>query len=256
MKVTFLGTGTSQGIPVIGCACAVCCSKNPKDKRLRVSILIETEDQTLVVDVGPDFRQQMLREQVQKLDAVLLTHEHRDHIAGLDDVRAFNFKYEMDMPVYCSLQVQEQLKKAYAYIFEATYPGVPRVVLHTISKENAFEIGSTIITPIELMHGALPILGFRVGNFAYLTDTKTIGNEELKKLEGLDILVLNALHHFPHHSHLNLEEALAMVERIGAKQAYFTHMSHLMGTHTETSASLPPHIQLAYDGLQIDINRD
>lgn len=253
MKITFLGTGTSQGIPVIGCDCETCQSSDPKDKRLRVSIQIEVADKVLVVDVGPDFRQQMLRAQTTKVDAILITHSHSDHIAGLDDIRPFNFKYERDMPIYSTPNVNEVLRMRFPYIFEATYPGVPRIELHDISKEQSFTAEGIAIVPIEIYHGQLPILGFRIGNFAYLTDFKSIEKEEAKKLEGVTTLVVSALHHNEHHSHSTLQESIEFVNQMNIPRAYFTHLSHQMGTHKATEALLPAHISIAYDGLILEI---
>ncbi len=253
MKVTFLGTGTSQGVPVIACECAVCASEDIRDKRLRVSILIEYKGKTLVVDTGPDFRQQMLRAGVKKLDAILMTHEHKDHIAGLDDIRAFNFRSKKDMPVYAHPRVQDALRREYQYIFDVDpYPGIPKVELHTIGTDS-FTVGEIDVTPIEVMHYMLPVLGFRIADFAYITDAKTIAEDELKKLHGLDVLVLNALRKEQHISHFNLSEALELVERLQPKRAYFTHISHLMGIHKEVESELPPNVYIAYDGLEIAI---
>ena len=253
MKITFLGTATSQGIPVIGCQCAACASEDPKDNRLRVSVQVELNQQTWVIDVGPDFRQQMLRAKTKKVDAILITHEHSDHVAGLDDIRPFNFRYNLDMPIYTSQVVQDILKQKHPYIFAATYPGVPRVVLHTISKKNNFKIGDTEVVPIEIYHGKMPILGFRIQNFAYLTDFKSIQPSELPKLAGIETLVISALQHKKHHSHACLKESIDFVKSIGNPKSYFTHISHKMGTHEATSRLLPPNIQLAYDGLVLEL---
>lgn len=252
MKVTFLGTGTSQGIPVIGCDCDACLSKDPRDNRLRVSIQIEIAGKTIVVDVGPDFRQQMLRAKTQQIDAILITHEHSDHVAGLDDIRPFNFRYEMDMPIYTTASVQQELINKYRYIFEASYPGVPQVQPYIISKEAPFEAAGIPIIPIEIFHGKLPILGFRIGNFAYLTDFKSIEEAELSKLSGLKTLVISALQHEFHHSHSTLNESIDFVQKLGVDQAYFTHLSHKMGTHQATELLLPANIEIAYDGLVIE----
>lgn len=252
MKITFLGTGTSQGIPVIGCKCEACLSKDPRDNRLRVAIQIDTEGKTIVVDVGPDFRQQMLRAQTEKIDAILITHEHSDHVAGLDDIRPFNFMYEIDMPIYSTQRVAKELIQRYGYIFEASYPGVPKVEQHYISKEKIFIAAGIPITPIEIFHGKLPILGFRIGNFAYLTDFKTITPLEAKKLEGVETLVISALQHHAHHSHSTLTESIDFVQQLGIPTAYFTHLSHKMGTHAATEQLLPPNIKIAYDGLVIE----
>ena len=254
MKVTFLGTGTSQGIPVIGCQCPVCQSTDPRDQRLRVSVQIEINDKTIVIDIGPDFRQQMLRAGTDKIDAILITHAHSDHIAGLDDVRPFNFKYEMDMPIYTTPNVQEALKTRFPYIFEATYPGVPRIALHSIQKEKPFAIDGIEIIPIEIHHGKLPILGFRIGNFAYLTDFRTIDDEEFEKLIGVQTLVVSALQQEQHHSHATLEESIELVNRLQVPQAYFTHLSHKMGTHQATELLLPKHIRIAYDELVLELS--
>lgn len=254
MKVTFLGTGTSQGIPVIGCSCPVCQSSDPRDKRFRVAIQIEIQGKTIVIDIGPDFRQQMLRAGTERVDAILITHAHSDHIAGLDDVRPFNFKYEMDMPIYTTTNVQEVLKMRHPYIFEATYPGVPRIELHTIHKEQAFSIDGIKIIPIEILHGQLPILGFRIGNFAYLTDFRTISDEEFAKLQGIDTLVVSALQREAHHSHATLDESIALINRLQVPRAYFTHLSHKMGTHAATEALLPEHIRIAYDELVLELS--
>ena len=251
MKVTFLGTGTSQGVPVIGCTCEVCRSIDYRDKRLRSSVLLEIKDQTFVIDTGPDFRQQMLREGVRRLDAVLFTHAHRDHTAGLDDVRAFNFMHKMDMPVYGTQPVLDQLKVEYAYAFAGKYyPGIPRLSLTTIDGE-AFDVNGVSFTPLPVMHLHMPVLGFRVGAFSYITDAKFIPPETIEKLQGTDVLVLNALQREQHISHFNLAEALEMVETIRPRHTYFTHISHKMGLHADVEKELPEHVSLAYDGLQI-----
>ena len=253
MKVTFLGTGTSQGIPVIGCECDACLSTDFRDNRLRVSIQIEIAGKTIVIDVGPDFRQQMLRAKTKQIDAILITHEHSDHVAGLDDIRPFNFMYEMDMPIYTTKRVAKELKQRYAYIFEATYPGVPKVQQHLITKDSTFTAAGINITPIEIFHGKLPILGFRIGTFAYLTDFKSIQPSEIRKLEGIETLVISALQHQPHHSHSTLEESVNFIQQLQIPNAYLTHLSHKMGTHANTEQLLPPHVRIAYDGLVIEI---
>ena len=253
MKVTFLGTGTSQGVPVIACTCEVCRSLDFRDKRLRTSIHIQIADKSLVIDTGPDFRQQMLREYIQRLDAVLFTHAHRDHTSGLDDVRAFNFKQNMDMPVYGTHDVLEQLKVEYSYIFaNNNYPGLPRIDVREITNQ-PFTIGNIHITPLPVMHMKLPVLGFRIGGLSYITDANFISDETLSKLEGTEVLVLNALQRDKHISHFNLEEALAMVEKIKPSKAYFTHISHKLGLHTTIEKELPKHVALAFDGLQVDV---
>ena len=254
MTFTFLGTGTSQGVPIIGCPCEVCQSTNEKDKRLRVSGLLKIGEKTIVIDCGPDFRQQMLREKVTDVDAILVTHEHNDHIIGLDDVRPFNFLHQKDMPVYADERVQKELKERFSYIFaENKYPGAPMVALKTIEAGKKFEIDDIKILPIEVMHGNLPILGFRIANFAYLTDVKTISEKEIEKLEGLDTLVLSALHHNEHHSHSTLAQAIELAQRISAKRTYFIHFSHHLGLHQEVEKTLPKTMFLAYDGLRISI---
>lgn len=254
MKVTFLGTGTSQGVPVIACNCKVCLSANQKDKRLRSSILIESENTTIVVDTGPDFRYQMLRQDVQQLDAVVFTHEHKDHIAGLDDVRAFNYKQQLAMNVYATENVQNSLKREFYYVFsDFKYPGIPLLNLHAISKDEAFTIGDITLTPIEVLHYKLPVLGFRIKDFTYITDAKTITEEELEKVKGTKILVLNALQKEKHISHLTFEEAIALVKKVNPEVAFFTHISHRLGLHHDISNELPPNIHLAYDGLQLSV---
>lgn len=254
MKVTFLGTGTSQGIPVIGCDCETCRSTNPKDKRLRTAIMVETNDKTIVIDTGPDFRQQMLRAGVEKVDAVILTHEHNDHIVGIDDVRPFNFRYKMDMPVYAEERVIQNVKDRFRYIFEATYPGVPRIITHPIHKSTPFEVAGIPIIPIEVMHYKLPVLGFRFGDFTYLTDIKTISDKEIQKVLGTETLVVSALHKEEHLSHMSLYQALDLIEFIQPKQAYLTHLSHKMGLHDAVSKELPSNVRIAYDGLVIEVN--
>ena len=253
MKLTFLGTGTSQGIPVIACDCLVCCSLDPKDNRLRTSAMITIDSCNYVIDTGPDFRQQMLREKVQDVRAVLFTHEHKDHVAGMDDIRAFNFKHQKDMDVYCDLNVQKALLREYPYVFtDFKYPGVPEVKVHQICKEDVFTINGNIFTPIEVMHYKLPVLGFRVKNLTYITDAKTISDFELEKMKGSKILVINALRLKEHISHLNLSQALDIIKKIKPESAYLTHLSHLMGTHEELVKLLPENVYVAYDGLEIE----
>ena len=251
MLITLLGTGTSAGVPLIGCQCAVCRSVDFRDKRLRSSVHIAVDGRSFVIDTGPDFRQQMLRLNLRHLDAVLFTHEHKDHTAGLDEVRAFNFRSGEDMPIYGRPSVLEQLQREFAYIFaEHRYPGIPRVQLNPI-RNTPFELLGVPITPIELMHHKLPVFGFRIGDFSYLTDVNYISEPELDKVMGSRVVVLDALQREPHISHFTLDQAVALAQRIGAEQTYFTHISHKLGLHREVEAELPPSIRLGYDGLQI-----
>ena len=254
MQVTFLGTGTSQGIPVIGSDHPVCKSSDPRDKRLRVSVLVEWDDFAYVIDCGPDFRQQMLREDVKRIDGVLLTHEHSDHTAGIDDIRPFYFR-EGDVPFYAHERVFNALHERFAYIFatENKYAGAPRIEEIEISKEKSFTINGLQVVPVEVLHAELPVLGFRMKDFTYLTDVKTISEEEIEKVKGTKVLAINALRYEEHVSHLNISEALALVEKIQPETTYFTHISHLMGFHAEVEPSLPDNVFLAYDGLKIKI---
>ena len=251
MKVTFLGTGTSQGVPVINCDCAVCRSLDYRDKRLRVSVWIEVEGKSFVIDTGPDFRQQMLRARVHQLDAVLFTHEHKDHTAGLDDVRGFNFSQKKDMPLYGRQQVLDQIKSEFSYAFaENRYPGTPRLQLHPIENK-PFEVEGVTVTPIQVMHHLLPVFGFRIGDFTYITDANYIAEAELEKLKGTKILVLDALQREDHLSHFTLAQALALVERLDIPKTYLTHLRHRMGRHAEVEKELPENVRLAHDELQI-----
>jgi len=253
LKITFLGTGTSQGVPVIACDCSVCQSTDYRDRRLRSSILIESADTSVVVDTGPDFRAQMLDNRVHKLDAVVFTHEHKDHTAGLDDIRAFNFRSKKDMPVYATPKVAEQLRQEFAYVFaDYKYPGVPRVKLELISN-NAFQVGDLAFLPIEVLHYKLPVFGYRIGDFVYITDANYISDEEKEKAKNAKVLVLNALQKEQHISHFTLEEAIAMAQELNAEQTYFTHISHKLGRHSSIAKDLPQGINLAFDGLQIEI---
>ncbi len=254
--ITFLGTGTSQGVPVIACDCSVCLSDNPKDKRLRSSILIEINDKVLVVDTGPDFRQQMLRENVKQLDAVLFTHEHKDHTAGLDDVRAFNFLQNKAMDLYVNANTQETLTREYEYAFNnKAYPGVPQLNFKLIKENQQSLIVEGIpFNLVYLWHYKLKVIGYRLGNFAYCTDVNKIDAEEKDKLKNLDVLVLTALRIEKHISHFNLEEALEIIAELKPKKAYLTHISHLLGKHDEVEKQLPSNVFLAYDGLKISID--
>ncbi|MEZ0607926.1 MBL fold metallo-hydrolase [Fibrella sp. WM1] len=253
MVITLLGTGTSSGVPLIGCQCPVCRSVDFRDKRLRTSVHIAVAGKSFVIDTGPDFRQQVLRLGLLTLDAVLFTHEHKDHTAGLDEVRAYNFRSGQDMPIYARESVLQQLEREFAYIFaEFRYPGVPRIITNMIRNE-PFEVQGVPITPIEVMHHKLPVFGFRIGDFTYLTDLNYISDDELAKVRGTRVLVLDALRHEPHLSHFTLSEALALVERIQPERTYLTHISHQMGLHREVNQSLPAGVRLGYDGLQINL---
>jgi phosphoribosyl 1,2-cyclic phosphate phosphodiesterase len=253
LKVTFLGTGTSQGIPIIGSKHPVCLSNNEKDKRLRVSILIEWENSAYVVDCGPDFRYQMLRANCDKIDGILFTHEHADHVAGLDDIRPFCFR-QGPLPLYAHKRVISTFHERFAYVFETEnrYPGAPTV--KTIEIENKpFLLDDLEVIPINLYHNTLQVFGYRFKDFAYLTDVKTVEPNERKKLENLDVLVVSALRIEPHHSHFNLEEALTFIDEIKPKKAYLTHISHMLGFHDEVQQSLPENVYLAYDSLELNL---
>jgi len=253
IKVRFLGTGTSQGVPVVACPCAICSSTDKKDKRLRSSILIETENKVFTVDAGPDFRYQLLREKVTRLDGILITHNHKDHIAGLDDVRAFNYLFRKPMDIYASVRDQNAIKKEFSYAFsDSKYPGIPSFQLHTID-ENKFSIGSISIQPLPVLHLSMEVLGFRIGDFAYITDTNYIPPSTLKHLLNCKVIVLNALRKEKHVSHYNLEEAVRVLEFLRPERAYLTHISHLLGFHNEVEKELPDFIHLAYDGLRLEI---
>lgn len=254
LKVTVLGSGTSQGIPVIACDCRVCTSINQKDKRLRASILIAINGQNYVIDTGPDFRMQMLNNQVKSLRAVIYTHEHKDHLAGLDDVRSFNYVENRNMEIYCTSLVFEALKREYNYVFNGdNYPGVPQVNVNLIDNKAFQLIDGPLITPIEVMHYKMPVFGYRIGDFAYITDAKTISASEIEKLKNTKILIVNALRLEPHISHFNLDEALALIEIVKPEKAYLTHISHLFGTHEEIKKMLPENVFPAYDGLEITL---
>lgn len=253
MKITFLGTGTSQGVPLIACQCPVCKSTNPKDKRLRSSILIQHNDLNIVIDSGPDFRQQMLREDLRHLDAIVYTHEHKDHTAGLDDIRGFNFAMERPVDLYLSESVERGLRQEFAYIFaEHRYPGIPEVNLHRVVNE-PFLVSGLAFTPIEIYHLKMKIFGYRIGDFTYITDMKSISPEEKEKVKGSKVIVVNALRREEHISHITFDEAIAFVEEMKPEKAYFTHISHQLGLHDEVMQELPPYIELAYDGLKINV---
>mgnify|MGYP006276838595 FL=1 len=253
MKITFLGTGTSQGVPVIGCNCKVCKSEDPKDNRLRASILIETKKRTFIIDTGPDFRTQMLREKKSDIDAVIYTHEHRDHIAGLDDIRPINFLKQKSIDLYAEDRVLNALKQTLPYAFgDNKYPGVPELNLHTISN-HAVNIKGINFTPIRVYHYKLPVLGFRIGDFTYITDANYIPEEEKEKIIGTKYLVINALRQKKHISHFTLTEASEIIREFSPRKAFITHISHQMGLTKEVDPRLPENTQLAYDGLQLDI---
>lgn len=253
MRITFLGTGTSQGVPVIACDCEVCSSIDYRDKRLRSSIHIEINNKSFVIDSGPDFRQQMLTNRINHLDAIIFTHAHRDHTAGMDDVRAYNNKYDLDIPIYAQQIVLDQLKNEYHYIFSnQNYPGLPRIIMNTIDNQ-LFEIEGIKFTPILVNHYKLPVFGYRIGDFSYITDAKTIDPIEIEKIKGSKILVINALQHDPHISHLTFDEAVKLAEEIGAETTYFTHISHKLGRHAAIEKRLPSSIKLSYDGLIINL---
>lgn len=251
MKVTFLGTGTSQGVPVIACRCHVCTSTDEHDKRLRTSILVEDDDTTVVIDSGPDFRQQLLRADVLKLDGLIFTHEHKDHIAGMDDIRAFNYVNQKAVDIYATKDVQKALKREFHYAFEDfKYPGVPELNLHTITSER-FKVGTIEFIPVPVMHYRLEVFGYRIGDFSYVTDAKSISDESMDLLRNSKVLVINALRREQHVSHFTLEEALEVIEELKPGKAYLIHLSHQMGRHAELAAELPVNVECAYDGLEL-----
>ncbi len=254
MKVTFLGTGTSQGVPVIGCQCRVCQSDQPKDKRLRTAAMIEWEDRRYIIDCGPDFRMQMLREKVDRIDGIFFTHEHADHTAGLDDIRPLYFRAGKPIPIYGLSRVMNDLKNRFRYIFaqENRYPGAPRVQVHILEPHQKIKLGNQTLEALPVLHGQLPILGYKIGKMAYITDAKQLPESTMAALQNLDLLIINALHHKHHPTHLNVKEALELIEKLNPKQTYLTHISHHMGLYDTISPQLPKHVNLAYDGLSIE----
>jgi len=254
LRIIFLGTGTSQGIPVIGSDHPVCLSSDPKDKRLRVSVLVSWDSFNYVIDCGPDFRQQLLRHPIPRLDGILFTHEHADHTAGIDDIRPFFFR-QGDIPVYALNRVKESLKQRFDYIFadEDRYPGAPAISYHEIKADEPFALSGKMVIPIEGFHNRLQVLGFRIGDFAYLTDMKTISDKEIAKIKGIKALCINALRIKPHHSHFNLDEALEFIDQVQPEVAYLTHISHHLGFHGEVEKELPRGVHLAYDNLELNI---
>ena len=249
-KITFLGTGTSQGVPLIGCECDVCISDDNRDKRLRTSIMVERGNTTIVIDSGPDFRQQMLREKVKKLDGLVFTHEHKDHIAGMDDIRAFNFISKKPVDVYCTKQVEKALRREFFYAFENDYPGVPELNIFNFD-EDEFTIGDITLIPIKVFHAQLEIRGFRIGNFTFITDSNFISEKEKQKILGSKAMVINALRRNTHPTHFNLEQALFLLDELKIENGYLIHLSHQMGKHADVSSELPDNRFIAYDGLQI-----
>ncbi|WP_159474133.1 MBL fold metallo-hydrolase [Dyadobacter sp. 3J3] len=253
MKITFLGTGTSQGVPVIACDCVVCRSTDFHDKRLRTSVWIQVHGKSFVIDTGPDFRQQMLRANVRELDAIIYTHQHKDHTAGLDDARAFNHRQGKDIPLYGRQEVLNQIQVEFAYAFqEMRYPGVPHFELHSIENE-PFEVQGVKFTPIEVMHYKLAVYGYRIGDFTYITDANYISEIEQEKIAGTRVLVLDTLQKEPHLSHFTLSQALELIDKLNVPMAYLTHISHRLGLHAEVEKELPPNVRLAYDGLVLEL---
>ncbi|MCR6720461.1 MAG: MBL fold metallo-hydrolase [Chitinophagaceae bacterium] len=253
LQIRFLGTGTSSGVPMIGCGCQVCHSTDPRDTRLRSSILVSSDTTTLVVDTGPDFRYQMLRENVKSLDAVLFTHPHKDHLAGLDDIRAFNYIQQRPIDVYADALTEEAVRRDFYYAFSDTrYPGIPELNMHPISLED-FVVGDIPVTPILVWHLKMPVMGFRFGNFTYITDANRIDPSEKEKIKGSEVMVVNALRREKHISHFTLQEAIDLVKELGVPKAYFTHISHQLGKHEDIRKELPEGIELAYDRLVINM---
>ncbi|MBX2979093.1 MAG: MBL fold metallo-hydrolase [Flavobacteriales bacterium] len=254
LSIEFLGTGTSQGVPVIACDCAVCRSTDARDKRLRSAALLRSSGTNLLIDAGPDLRQQALRAGLDRVDAVLLTHEHMDHVAGIDELRSFNFAQQAAMDIHANAATLEAVRRMFHYAFaEPRYPGTPVLNLHGVGL-STFQAAGVDVLPVEVLHHRMPVLGFRVGGLAYITDAKTITASEMENLAGVDVLVLNALRRAEHYSHLNLHEAMQVVEAVGPRRAYFTHISHLMGTHATVSTELPAGVELAYDGLVVEVD--
>ena len=253
MKLTFLGTGTSQGVPIITCKCSVCTSSDVRDMRLRCSALINIDDKNILVDIGPDFREQMIRNKVQRLDAVLITHAHRDHVAGIDDIRPFNYSQNSPIDFYARGNALNAIVRDYSYIFgEHLYPGLPEANLVEVTSDESFRIGDIEVQPIEVMHKDLPIFGYRINNFTYITDANYISEKEKEKIKGTEILVINALGKQKHFSHYSLDEALEIIKEIKPRKAYLTHVSHDMGLYSKVSTQLPVNVFLAYDGLTIE----
>ncbi len=258
MKLTLLGTGTSQGVPVVACGCPVCTSTDWRDKHLRTSALIETDEgKNILIDIGPDFREQMLRNRVLHLDAILVTHAHRDHVAGIDDIRSYNYVQKQAMDIYGNEEALHTIRHDYRYIFsDFRYPGLPEANLLPLHGDEVLHIGRQMVQPIQGMHKSLPVLGFRIGPVGYLTDMNFIADEELRKLQGVQVLVVNALRHEPHFSHFCLPEALQLIEKLQPRQAFLTHVSHQMGLYAEVEKELPAGVQLGYDGLSVDFPVD
>ena len=252
MRLTFLGTGTSTGVPTLACRCPVCTSSDPRDKRTRPSVLLEFDGRAVVIDTAPDFRQQALREGMERLDAVLFTHTHADHVLGLDDVRVFYFRQREPIPIYASSRSMDDIRRIFTYIFDQTYPygGIAKLDPHII--DGPFDLWGERLVPLPVLHGNLPVLGFRFGKTAYVTDFSAIPDSTIPLIEGLDVLVLDALRHKPHPTHSSLEQSLDWVERLKPRRAFFTHIAHELG-HEATNAALPPHVRLAYDGLKLDL---
>jgi len=252
MRLTFLGTGTSSGVPTIACHCKVCTSPDPRDKRTRPSILLEFDGRAVVIDATPDFRAQVLRERLERLDAVVFTHGHADHILGLDEVRVFYFRQKQPIPIYADAPCMETIRRTFKYIFDGDYPYGGLVKLDPRLIEGPFDLGSLRMIPVPVFHGDLPILGFRFGDVAYLTDISAVPDASLPLLEGLEVLILDTLRHKPHPTHLTVEQSLRLVEKLKPRRALGTHIAHELG-HEETNASLPPHVRLAYDGLKLEV---
>lgn len=251
-KVVFLGTGTSTGIPMIGCHCPVCTSEDPRDRRTRCSLYVEVNGVKIVIDTGPDFRQQMLREGLEDVDAVLFTHPHKDHMAGLDDIRPINYLRDKRIHVYAAPSMTPRLKQEYPYIFEGNYPGIPRIVLHEFT-DAPFDVLGVEVMPVRAKHGEMEVFGFRMGDFTYLTDANSIPAASMERIRGSRHFVINAIHERPHYSHFNLKEALEVIRDIGPEHAWLTHLSHWMGRHAETASRLPVGVRIAFDGLQPDV---